>query len=397
MTQAILANSDRLGCDYQRAVELLNTGQLQAGSHLLASIAQQTSNDQLRSQCMFNLGEVLEKLGQLQLAYSTWYDLAHKPAEQRNKFDNLARLQVKRTFEKADLRLRPPDFPPRVQLEITNRCNLRCIMCTRNQMTRPQGDMSFETVRQVADECCMEPGTVLCLYFMGEPLLNKELEEMAAYLDSVKDRSYSPIVFGIQTNGMLLTKERARSLLEAGLRGFAFSIDGLEGDLERIRPGASYPVVEKNILGLIDMAEAMGIDDLVVDISKLCDDPQADEVKRFRERWEGKVRSIHLLGITKVEGNSYMSADGSVKTITSNSKPKSPIYCGHGQRLLVYWNGDFGFCCGDIDGGIKLGNIHERTIHEAWNSPEINNIRQKILAADYTDMDACMKCPHSSK
>ena len=63
----------------------------------------------------------------------------------------MARATVMRVFEAHSLHLPPPDFPPRVQLEISNRCNLRCIMCTRNPMARPQGDMAFETVRKVAD------------------------------------------------------------------------------------------------------------------------------------------------------------------------------------------------------------------------------------------------------
>lgn len=381
---------------YQQASDLLVQGHIQAGAKLLAQIAQQTLDDERRSLCLYNLGEVLEKLGQIEQAYQTWYSLAHKPAEQRNKFDVNARVRVFRTFEAGNLHLTPPDFPPRVQLEITNRCNLRCIMCTRNQMTRATGDMAVETVRKVADECGKEPGCVLCLYFLGEPVLNKQLEEIVACLDSVKDLTSVPMVFGIQTNGMLLDRERARSLLEAGLRGFAFSVDGLEGDLERIRPGASYPVVEKNILGLIELAEEMGIDDLDVDITKLCDDPEADEVKRFQRHWEGKVRQVHLIGISKTEGNSYMAADGTIKQIGAGNKSKS-VYCGQGQRLLLYWNGDYGFCCSDVNGKLELGNIRDRSIREIWHSPEIRRIREKILAADYNGLSVCQECPHSHR
>ena len=394
-SQALHAEKQQDQDDYQRAKELLRGGEASAGSHLLAEIAKRTDNDALRSQCFYNLAEVLDTLGETDQAYQTWYALGHKPPAERNKTDTMARATVMRVFETHALQLRPPDFPPRVQLEISNRCNLRCIMCTRNQMTRPQGDMTFETVRKVADACCEEAGCVLCLYFLGEPLLNSELERMAAYLDSVKDRGSLRTVFGIQTNGMLLTRDRARSLLSAGLRNFAFSVDALEGNLERIRRGASYPVVERNILDLIELGREMGIDDLVVNISKLCEDEDADEVQRFRQRWEGKVQEIHLLGITKVEGNAYMTGDGTIRTIKPADHTTGRVYCGHGQRLLVHWNGDFGFCCGDIDGRLKLGNIRDRSIREVWHSPEIQHIRRKILAADYAGLSACQTCPHA--
>jgi len=380
---------------YHQAVELLRTGEVQAGTRLLAEVARHTNEDPLRSQALFSLAEVFEQLDEAEHAYQTWYALAHKPLVDRNKFDLAARQRVLGLFEQRALRLRPPDFPPRLQLEVTNLCNLRCVMCTRNQMTRGTGDMTIETLRRAADEWCREPGCVLCLYFLGEPLLHKGLEEMIHYVDAVKDRALVPMTFGMQSNGMLMTPDRARSLLEAGMRSVAFSVDGLEGDLERVRPGASYPVVEENILGLVRTAREMGIDDLQVDITKLCDDRNADEVKRFVERWEGKVDNVLLSGITKAEGNSYMTADGTIELITPTLNEKRRVYCLQGNRLLVYWNGDFGFCCGDINGQLALGNIRDRSVREVWNGPEIQRIREKILAADYNGLAACRTCPHS--
>ena len=374
---------------------MLRTGQIEAGFELLDLIARRTTDEELRSQCLYNQGEVLKQLDQPEEAYRVWYPPAHKPPEKRNHFDLLSRLRVMRAFEEYALRLPPPDFPPRVQIEVTNRCNLRCVMCTRNQMTRSLGDVSLETVRKIADECSHEPGTIICLYFLGEPLLHRGLEEIVAHLDSVKDNSPVRLLYGIQTNGMLLTEDRARSLLKAGLRNFAFSIDGLEGDLERIRPGASYPVVERNVLHLLELGEQMGIDDLSVDITKLCDDLDADEVKRFLERWQGKVSNVYLNGINKVEGNSYLAVDGTIKPVAAKTGKPKPVYCNHGQRLLVYWNGDYGFCCGDLDGGLKLGNAKDLSVRQAWNSVAINRIRKKIINADYEGLPVCKNCPHS--
>ena len=376
-------------------MQLLRTNRVSEGASLLGEIARQSPDELQRSLCLYNLGEVLERLGRGERAYRTWYDLAHKPPDQRNKFDLLARARVLRMFESAGLRLPVPDFPPKVQLEITNRCNLRCIMCTRNQMSRPSGDMSFETFQKIADEVSIEPGTVVCLYFLGEPLLNKQLERMVAYLTEVSARSPVRLEFGIQTNGMLLTKERSRSLLEAGLREFAVSIDGLENDLERIRPGASYPVVEQNVLDLIALGREMGIDELIVQVSKLCDDPNAGEVRRFRQRWEPRVQKVNLLGISKVEGNAYLTADGNIQTVEGRPAPTQRVYCGHGQRLLVHWNGDFAFCCGDINHGLALGHVRDRSLRDVWHSEQIRRIRRKIFAADYAGLPACLACPHS--
>jgi radical SAM protein with 4Fe4S-binding SPASM domain len=396
MLQADRRAASRAGAkDYQRAVELLGSGRVQAGANLMGRVAQETEDDGLRSQALFGLAEVLEQLGDLDRAYATWHGLAHKPVALRNKFDTLARRRVMALFEKHALRLSPPDFPPRLQLEITNRCNLRCVMCTRNQMDRGLGDMAFETLRRAADEWCVETGCVMALYFLGEPLLHKELERLIAYLAKAGDRAPGSATFGIQTNGMLMTRERSRALIEAGLREVSISLDGLEGDLEVIRPGASYPIIETNIHDLIDVAAEMGVDDLVVNITKLSEDFGSEETRRFLDRWQGKVSNVLLSGITKVEGNSYMSADRKIEYVMPTVHPRRRAYCRHGNRLLVYWNGDFGFCCGDVNGKLPLGNIHDRTVRDVWNSPEIQRIRDKVLAADYKDLTACQTCPNS--
>ncbi len=381
--------------EFEAAVHRINQGRLQEGYQRLGTLAKTTRDDRLRSRCMLVLGDVLERMGDLQEALRAWSMLADKPADRRNDIDRRARARIMRAFDEKGLLLPVPDFPPRIQLEITNRCNLRCLMCTRNQMTRPTGDMSFETFRRVADEACLEPGVVICLYYLGEPLLNPALEEMVAYLCANRRRSGVNTVFGIQTNGMLLNRDRARSLLRAGLRGFGFSLDGLEGDLERIRPGASYSVVERHILGLMEVAGELGIHDLDVCITKLCDDPAAPEVARFVERWRPRVANINLIGISKVEGNAYMAADGTIRQVGPPDDARPRHYCGQGSRLLVHWNGDYAFCCPDVNGELRLGNVAERGIREVWNSPEINEIRRRIQAADYTGLPPCERCPHN--
>ena len=181
--------SDRERAEYEGAIEQLRAGQLQVGAHRLGAIAARTGDDALRSQCLHSLAQVLERLGRPEEAYRLWYGLAHKPPVRRNSYDLSARMQIMRLFDALALRVPPPDFPPRVQIEVTNRCNLRCIMCTRNQMRRPEGDLPFELFCKIADECSVNPGSVLLLFLLGEPLLHPRLAEMVAYLASVKDRT----------------------------------------------------------------------------------------------------------------------------------------------------------------------------------------------------------------
>ena len=384
---------DRDRVEAEEAFILLKAGELQEAARRLGAVAGRTPDDELRSKCLHGLAQILEHVGDLPAAYGIWYELAHKPPETRNHFDASARAQVMRVFDALGLRVLPPDFPPRVQVEVTNRCNLKCIMCTRNQMRRPVGDLALEAFRKVADECSTEPGAVVLLYFLGEPLLHPRLEEMVAYLASVRHRTDPPLTFGMQTNGMLLTRERSAALIKAGLRNFHFSVDGLAGDLERVRRGAKYEVVERNILDVLTLRQEQGLGDLHVDITKLCDDREADEVKRFLARWEDVVDQVNLTEITRVEGNSYLDAAGRVRAVLPMAHAPGPVYCGAGQRLLVLANGEYGFCHGDVNGEIRLGHVDQSSIRQVWNGPEIRAVREKIARADYENLPVCVKCP----
>ncbi len=374
---------------------LLQAGSVQAGTDLLADLAIRTQDDLLKSQCQYNLGEVLEQLGQVRDAYQIWYRLAHRPIELRNRADYQARLKVMRLFDAHGLLLQPPDFPPKVQIEVTNRCNLRCIMCTRNQMQRPTADLSLEHLRLVADQCATGPGCAVLLFFLGEPLLHPQLDEMIAYLDTVKDRTPIRMGFGIQTNAMLLSKDRARRLLEAGLRHICCSVDGLEGDLDQIRPGAEYAVVERNILNLLELRQQLQLSDLRIEISKLCDDRNSDEVQRFLARWRDRVDHVFTPGISKVAGNSYLDGAGNIQAVEAGRPNRDRRYCGQGQRLLVLADGRYAFCCSDINGLFDLGHVTERSVSEVWHSDEVARIRAQVLRADYAGLEPCASCPHS--
>lgn len=377
---------------YQRAVDQLRLGNVQRGSEMLATVVEQAGSEKLRSLAIYNLGQVLEQLGQIDQAYEIWYKLAHKPRETRNAIDWDVRRRVFSAFNEHGLVLRPPDFPPRIQIEVTNRCNLRCIMCTRNQMRRPLADFNPGWIDRIADECAAEPGCGIMLFFLGEPLLHPQLETIVRKLAERRSACGGGLQFTVQTNGMLMTPDRARSLLEAGLRSVFFSLDRLEGELERMRPGSDYGVIERNILDLVDYKRRNKVDDLEISISKICDDPRSAEVRRFRARWQEHVDKVYLLGLTRVAGNRYLDADGRQHTIDAAEAASPPGYCGTGQRLLILADGRFAFCCSDINGEFELGSVEEMSVREAWNSRVIQEVRRHVLRGDYAEYPACIEC-----
>lgn len=100
--------------------------------------------------------------------------------------------------------------PTKLQLETTNRCNLGCIECYRTNLDfkAQLGDLSFENFCRIVDQFPYLRG--ISLFGLGEPLMNRELGDMLAYLrkDRPEVRPY------ITTNATLLDEQRVEMLVD---------------------------------------------------------------------------------------------------------------------------------------------------------------------------------------
>jgi MoaA/NifB/PqqE/SkfB family radical SAM enzyme len=101
-------------------------------------------------------------------------------------------------------------LPTKLQLETTNRCNLGCIECYRTNLDFKAnlGDLSFQNFRKIVEQFPFLRG--ISLFGLGEPLMNRELGGMLAYLrrDRPEVRPY------ITTNATLLNEARTAMLVE---------------------------------------------------------------------------------------------------------------------------------------------------------------------------------------
>jgi MoaA/NifB/PqqE/SkfB family radical SAM enzyme len=108
-------------------------------------------------------------------------------------------------------------FPLVCGVFLTNRCNLRCRMCSI-WTDRKKSDLSFEQVKNVIDTC--SPGLCYLSFSGGEPLLVDGIMDMIAY--AAKKIPYVHLV----SNGILLTRSAAMALASTGLSEVSLSLDG---------------------------------------------------------------------------------------------------------------------------------------------------------------------------
>ena len=141
---------------------------------------------------------------------------------------------------RAALPLRTPFI---LYIDPCDTCNFRCKFCPtgnrdlmKNTKGRMHGPMDFEVFRGLIDSLADfdDPIRVVRLYKEGEPLLHPRFADMVAYAKA------SPRVLRVDTtsNAALLTPERSRAILDAGLDRLNISVEGMTAAQYRDFSGA---------------------------------------------------------------------------------------------------------------------------------------------------------------
>ena len=141
-------------------------------------------------------------------------------------------------------------------LELTLRCNERCLHCGSSCGDVKSEELTLEQYKAFLDEVKEDFGTkgfMLCITG-GEPLLRKDFFDIMGYAKMLGFK------WGMTSNGTLITPKVAKKLYEAGMSTISVSIDGLEEthDAFRQTPGG-YKKAMEGIQNLIDVGKFKAI------------------------------------------------------------------------------------------------------------------------------------------
>ena len=114
------------------------------------------------------------------------------------------------------------DFPKKVYVELTTRCNLRCSMCVKYKAGSciPESDLELDVFHRLLPSLATIDDLVVS--GIGELLLHPNLPEIIGLA-----RKHMPAsgTIGMQSNGVLLDGDKAAELLEQGLTSLCLSVD----------------------------------------------------------------------------------------------------------------------------------------------------------------------------
>ncbi len=316
------------------------------------------------------------------------------------------------------LRTRPVrlvSWPRFIQIEVTSRCNMACVQCSRSTLGKPecQGNMSLDVFDRVLSG--FKHYQYVTLHGLGEPLMNPQLEDMVRLL-----RQRSPeVVVGFNTNGLLLTPQKAIDLAEAGLDEIGISLDAATDEtFLRIRGSDKLREIKKNIativsgpgprpklavtlvvmepnirelVAFVEMAHAIG-----VDRASFCDlssrwkpasgeDPMAvRDVETAREESAKAERRASKLGLPFV----YTKLDDAIW-------PDVFIPCFYlWDYPYITWEGKLTPCCAlPYAEEFSLGDLRERPFRELWNGKIYRRMRTDLREGVIPDV--CEGCHHA--
>lgn len=301
------------------------------------------------------------------------------------------------------------DKKPVVVWNTTRRCNLKCVHCYATALDEEKGidPMSTEQGKALIDDLAAYGAPVLLLSG-GEPLVRKDLVELAAYATSQGMRAV------ISTNGTLITKEKARELKHVNLSYVGISLDGAEEVHNKFR---GVPNTFKKTLEGIENCKAEGLKvglrftinkrnvadlpiifDLLRDleIPRVCfyhlvysgrgsdliqEDLSHEETRAIIDLIMDKTRKLFEDGYPKEVLTVDNHADGPY--VWMRLQKEDPKRAEDVFKLLQYNEGNSsgrGFACISWDGKVHadqfwrhhtFGNVLERPFSEIWDDPNI--------------------------
>jgi len=248
------------------------------------------------------------------------------------------------------------EFPLNVIVEVGNHCNLNCISCINDKLTRKKGYMDIFLYKKIVDEISVKnPYCRVWLDFYGEPLLVRyKLYYMINY---AKKRGLKNI--NINTNGTLITKEMAEMLLDSGIDFISIDVDGFSKEVyEKIRIGADRDVLYNNIEFLLERKKQRGLKSPIIEVKAMEMEENKNELEQIVQYWRsrGAWTTVRRL----------ISWGGQHPGIVHDNVGER-CACGHAVGVCaITWDGNVVTCAMDADGKNVYGNINELSIAEVW-------------------------------
>lgn len=268
-------------------------------------------------------------------------------------------------------------YPMLVGMELTNHCDLKCIMCPQPNQTRSLGLMKLELFKKVVDEV-RGRSEFMYLHGLGESLLHPKFFEMADYAHKAGLKTH------LSTNMSFLNEERSEKLVKSNIDFIVMSMDGATKETyESIRVGGDFERNLKQAKYFLRLKrETNARSHVVVQFIQM--EKNKGEVGHVKELFsEEERKAVNMFRVKPVfDSPSFVTED------VSHHNPCYFLW----STMDITQDGLVKMCCMDFDAKVVFGDLNKQSVFEVWNSPGMAELRAKHKRLDYKSMPICDKC-----
>ena len=235
-----------------------------------------------------------------------------------------------------------------VDVEISNRCDVGCRMCGREQLRRPKGLMKQATFSGIA-RALLPLKSRITLCGLGNPVSNPR------WPDFVREYRDSGGTIGLVIHGTHLSEKIREELLEVQPSHLEISFPSVdEENFRYLSPGGSYQAAHEAVVSLAgDRSRRFPI--VMVGIATQAN---PDEQSSSLEHWRALGLPARVFACHSRGGSISAS-----HLTTSPVRPAPDVSCGlFAMHAFVTWEGILLSCCHDLTGQTALGDFHRDTL-----------------------------------
>ena len=305
--------------------------------------------------------------------------------------------EYRKLWDKANEMKVVTDFPLFLHLDMNQDCNYKCPHCIighKNLVKEIYGEevnLNFNDYKKIIDEASEHNCPSLSPQGYNEPFLNKDLHKWISYAYS---KGFIDIM--LNNNGSAITKKRSQQLLDSGLTRLRFSLDASEPDTySKVRVGSIHlDKVKKNIYDFLELKEKGNYKLPIVGVSFCKMKANEYEIDSFIKEWSDKVDIVSIQRYVpptpnKSEYKEYYPSD------QYGLEPVKEFHCVQPFQRIMIRNESITPCCVSFNKDLTLGNINNMTIHEAWHSDKMKEIRNIHLKGEFYKNKTCKDCVES--
>lgn len=294
------------------------------------------------------------------------------------------------------------EWPLQCSVIVTNTCNLKCVMCPyHSPEIRPTHTTSFFSERTWMDWAMMERIAEQCgagkvpvkIGNIEEPLLHPRIVDFVALC-----RKQGVPTVHITSNGLPLTEDKARKLLEAGLTSLYISVDAADPDTYTRVRGSRLDKVERNVKNLLALRRDLRKSCLVMTSFVRNKRVSAEEERLFREKWLPFVDGCIFYNLAEYDHGSVVVSKINEKTKQFMVKAGGRWAClNPWQEIYVLPDGRTYYCCetvhqlafSDLQ---SMGDFKEYSLKQIWQGASFRQLRTALLHNSLEDWSACQEC-----